>query len=193
MQNHLWWLGKLFLPRQIECLGGYDARGILEAAGVKFLGAVQGAPEFLHVELPTGWKTVKFVATLPTSLQDVDFYIPDDGHFYHLLDANHRPRAEIADQVETESAGFDGDRFCMDVVARFSLGYDTVSTEWDNGRAVWEVLDCNKVIYFTLPIAVPKDVTIEQASQISHAAEARGIEWLNSHYPDWRNPGAYWD
>ena len=35
-----------------------DAKVILEAAGVKFLGVVKDDPMFQYVELPNGWKKV---------------------------------------------------------------------------------------------------------------------------------------
>lgn len=43
-------LGNVFLP------GEPDGKAILEAAGVKFLGPVEGDDLFQYVELPDGWK-----------------------------------------------------------------------------------------------------------------------------------------
>src|SRR3989338_5248098 len=51
-------VGSDTLPTDIGRHSDYDAKAILEAAGVKFLGVVEGDDMFQYVEFPPGWKKV---------------------------------------------------------------------------------------------------------------------------------------
>ena len=62
------------LPTKIKCASGGDPKAILEAAGVKFLGVVEGDSMFQYAELPLGCKKVATDHSMWSKLVD------DKGH-----------------------------------------------------------------------------------------------------------------
>ncbi len=162
-------VGSDTLPTDIGRHSDYDAKAILEAAGVKFLGIVEGDEMFQYVEFPLGWKKV---AT-------------DHSMWSKLVDDKGRARASIF-----YKAAFYDRSAHMSLSMRFGVqeDYDRQDTE---GVAVAHVTDCGKVIHTTEPIQLPADARekFEIADQANKAAGA----WLDRNYPEWRNPGAYWD
>lgn len=147
----------------------HDTKVILEAAGVKFLGVVEGDDMFQRVELPDGWKKVATSHSMHSNLVD------DKG----------RKRAGIF-----YKAAFYDRSAHMHLTTRFSTrrDYDRQDAE---GVAVAYVMDGDEVVHTTDPIKLP-DEKREQYGVARQADEA-AAKWLNDNYPDWRNPAAYWD
>lgn len=148
----------------------YDAKAILEAAGVKFFGVVDGDPMFQYVELPLGWKEI------PT----------DHFMWSKLVDDKGRERARIF-----YKAAF-YDRYAhMSLSTRFNISRDYDQRDKE-GVAVTYVTDSGKVIHTTEPIHLPAKED-RKYYEIGDKADKTAKAWLDQHYPDWRNPGAYWD
>lgn len=157
------------LPTDIRCSDDYDAEAILKAAGVKFLGPVEDDPMFQYVELPQGgWKKV---AT-------------DHSMRSKLLDQKGRERASIF-----YKAAFYDRRAHMSLSCRFSISFDYDRFDKEN-VGVANIMDCGKVIQITEPIAI---VDNDKRWDVSDKARKLAVEWLNKNYPNWQNPGAYWD
>lgn len=147
--------------------GDVDSKKVLEAAGVKFGEVVEGDPLFQYVELPQGWKKVP---TVHSTWSD-------------LVDEKGRKRASIF----YKAAFYDrGAHYNVGCRYGTSIDYERQDKE---GVTVAQVLDGDTVIYTTEPITGEDEKSYALASK----AQAAAAEWLDEHYPDWRNPAAYWD
>lgn len=166
------------LPTEVrDChLGGYgldakvvDSRKTLEKFGVKFLGIVENDPLFQYVELPKGWRKES----------------SDHDMLSYLIDDKGRKRASVF-----YKAAFYDRHAMMHLKTRFSFrqDYDLLEKE---GICVARVFDGNDVMYSTDPVKKTGDNQewYEHEDKICKIAK----DWLNEHYPDWRDPGAYWD
>lgn len=140
------------LPTDIQCDKNYNAKAILEAAGVKFLGPVPDNKLFQYVELPLGWKRIK----------------TDYHNSFSIVDANGHLRAK-----EFYKAAFNDSQASMRLQGR----YDYCVDETDDKTVFTAITDKMKGVIHTIPGA--QDLT--------------ATKWLNANYPDWRNPGAYWN
>lgn len=160
-------VGSDTLPTDIRRHGDYEAQAILEAAGVKFLGVVEGDDMFQFVEFPQGWKKV---AT-------------DHSMWSDLVDDKGRKRASIF----YKAAFYDRSAF-ISLTCRYgaTFDYDRFDKE---GVAVAMVTDCGKPIYTTDPIPANGKEKFDLSDETKKVA----IAWLDENYPDWQNPGAYWD
>ena len=156
------------LPTEIRSFGDWDAKEILEAAGVKFLGPVEGDPLFQYVELPEGWKKVG----------------TDHSMHSRLLDDKDRERASIF-----YKAAFYDRRADLRLTLRFGIrgdGYDRI----EEGVTVAHVTDCGEIIHTTEPITIQdKEKPWVEGEHAKTAAQA----WLDQHYTGWEYPGVYWD
>lgn len=154
---------------------GREGKEILEAAGVKFLGPVQGDPLFQCVELPAGW-----------IMMATDHYM-----WTNLVDEKGRRRASIFYKPEF----YDRDAH-IDLSCRFAVN-SNFQREKDEGVAVFDVRDCDRIIFSTEPAALIKDAQTREDRLANYALEdearAAAVAWLEERYPDWKNPGAYWD
>ncbi len=144
-----------------------DARPVLEAAGVKFIGPVDGDPLFQKVQLPSGWKKE---AT-------------DHSMWSELVDDKGRKRAAIF-----YKAAF------YDRSAHLSLNRRyNISTDYDRlekrKEIVIQVKDGDTVIFSTNMVPEPA----ERRWEVTDAQTTIAKEWLEEHYPDFANPAAYWD
>ncbi|HUC01359.1 MAG TPA: hypothetical protein VMA75_00440 [Candidatus Paceibacterota bacterium] len=157
------------LPTQMGGCRDYDTKKILEAAGVKFGEVVEDDDLFQYVELPAGWKKVS----------------TDHSMHSNLVDDKGRVRARIF-----YKAAFYDRRADLQSERRFGASVDYGRREKE-GVAVANVTDCGKVIYSTEPVKLPDDD--RKSYEASDKAQAAAFKWLDKHYPDWRNPGAYWD
>ncbi len=155
------------LPTDMGRVSKYNAKAILEAAGVKFGSVVKGDPMFQYVELPAGWKKV------PT----------DHSMWSNLVDDKGRVRAAIF-----YKAAFYDRSAHMRLDTRYGVAFDYNRSEKE-GVGVSNVTDCGQVIFSTEPIPTNK----ERSWETSEVTNQLAVEWLDAHYPDWRNPGAYWD
>lgn len=145
------------------------AHAVLERAGVRFLGPVEGDPLFVYVKLPAGWKKV---AT------EHDMHV-------ELCDQKGRVRASIF-----YKAAYYDRRATITTVRRFSysLDYDHWKT---SGECIVRITDCKTIIHSTE--AIKFKYGDEQYWKVSEDAEARAKKWLEEHYPQWNDAGAYWD
>ncbi len=160
-------VGSETLPTDMGQFRGINVKGILETAGVKFFGPVEDDKMFQYVELPQGWKKV------PT----------DHSMWSKLVDYKGRERAAIF-----YKAAFYDRSAHMSLSCRFgvSFDYNLFDSEY---IGVSSVTDGGKVIHTTKPI--PRGD--KKSYDVSNEANALAVKWLNKKYPDWQNPGAYWD
>lgn len=145
------------------------ARPALEAAGVKFLGPVEGDELFEYVELPPGWKKKPTEHSMHTE----------------LIDQNGRKRAGIF-----YKAAFYDRRADINLCTRFSVGQD-YSPERDPDALVCQVRDGERVIFATEP--VKKADGWEAFNAQRDAVMSTATAWLAERYPDWESYTAYWD
>lgn len=155
------------LPREMMRHGDYHPQPILESFGVKFLGNVKGDELFQHVELPEGWKKE------PT----------EHSMWSKLVDDKGRERAAIF-----YKAAFYDLKAHVTLTPRFAVRTDY--DRYDKGEFVSLVTDCEETIY-TTPLIDFDDLV--ESYQRSMQQDSIAQEWLNTNYPDWKNPGAYWD
>ena len=161
-------VGSDTLPTDMGRHSDYDTKAILEAAGVKFLGVVEGDDMFQYVELPKEWKKA---AT-------------DHSMWSKLVDDKGRERASIF-----YKAAFYDRSAHMSLSCRFGVSFDYARFDKEN-IGVANVTDGGKVIHTIEPITVNDD---EKRYDVNDKANKVAVEWLDKNHADWRNPGAYWD
>jgi hypothetical protein len=157
------------LPTNMSWPPDYNTKAILEAAGVKFLGVVDGDDIFQYVKLPEGWKKE------PTH----------HSMWSNLVDDKGRVRALIF-----YKATFYDRSAHLELQRRFDVKQDYDKKK--ENVAVTHVTDGGKVIHTTGPIPLPED-DYDQKCEVLKEVKAKAITWLDENYPDWRDPGAYWD
>lgn len=147
-----------------------NAKEVLEAAGVQFLGIVEDDPMFQYVELPEGWQKV---ATGHSMWSD-------------LVDDKGRKRAGIF-----YKAAFYDRSAHIGVNRRFGVGIDY--NKLDEGVAEAIVTDGGEEIFRSAGVEFDPegDYDLRRAAQDEATTEAR--QWLIERYPDWENAAAYWD
>jgi hypothetical protein len=143
------------------------ARQILEAAGVKFLGPVEGDSLFQYVALPDGW------SKKPT----------DHSMWSHLVDAKGRVRASIF-----YKAAFYDRSAHLGLDSRYSVSFDYDRRD-NSSEAVCNCMDGDTVIHSTEPVAMLAKNDWSAQDKANDAACA----WMNKHFPEWDSPAAYWD
>jgi hypothetical protein len=140
---------------------------VLETAGVKFLGPVQGDSLFQYVELPKGW------SKRPT----------EHSMWSDLVDDKGRKRAGIF----YKAAFYDrGAHLHLNTRYTFSQDYDRAKNE---RVVVAYVMDGETRIYTS------DEIRFEPSDKYPamDRAEKQVTDWLKEHYPEWQNPAAYWD
>ncbi len=163
------------VPTDIRTEGGKIA---LEAAGMKFLGPVNGDELFQYVELPPGWKKVSM---------GNDFWT-------NLVDEKGRERGSIF----YKAASYDRDAF-MNLNVRFRISFDYDRFE-KQGEGVANVYDFGKVVHTTTPIlskssaSTDRNAFYDEKSRAEVKSKRAAEDWLcSAGFADWTNPGAYWD
>jgi len=158
------------LPTDMGRSRDYDTKAVLEAAGFKFVCVVPDDPMFQVVEMPKGWQKK---AT-------------DHSMWSNLVDDKGRVRASIF-----YKAAFYDRSAHMNLVSRFGVSRD-YDREKKEGVAVAVVKDGANVIFTTEPVKLPARED-KNYYEIGDDAQKKAVEWLDQQYPDWKNPGAYWD
>lgn len=160
-------IGSDTLPTDIGRYSSYDEKQILKNVGFKFFEVVEDDPIFQYVKLPEGWRKEQ----------------GGDSRWTKLIDNKGRVRANIF-----YKAAFYDRSAHLSLSRRFnvSYNYDRVDAE---DVATADVTDCGEVIYSTDPI----QLSDKERYTASEKARAMAKSWLHEHYPDWENPGAYWD
>ena len=147
-----------------------------EAMGIVFGDKVDEL--FSNVTLPEGWYKE---AT-------------DHSMWSKLLDAQGRERANIF----YKAAFYDRDAF-LSIISRYSYGTEPVGG-WGAKTDYWQcvVTDCGNVIWASEKVGPepardePRDVWMKwhnEKDDLSTLGEA----WLDEHFPNWKDPLAYWD
>jgi len=143
---------------------------VLATVDIKVLGVVADNHLLQPVTLPIGWKRVTGNLT---------------GYSY-IIDNKNRKRVEILlHQPETGAQ-----RVYMYLCHRYGRSFDH-NRFCNTGECVTRVTDGDRVIYTTRPVVARKHdgimyVTMEES-------DAAASAWLDSHYPKWHQPEAYWD
>jgi hypothetical protein len=140
----------------------------LESLGFEF-GEVDDI--FIDVNLPEGWKIE------PT----------DHSMWSELIDPNGYKRAGIFYKAAfyDRSAHFSLDR-------RYSYGQVYEGMEgYVADRIIYQVSDGDRVIFATKPRTYDERYS-DQYYKDSEKAETEAKEWIDTEFPDWQNPMAYW-
>ena len=154
------------LPSQMS----REARLGLETAGVVFGDPVPGDYLFVYVTLPNGW------------------YKEGTSHdmYSSLMDNKGRKRAGIF-----YKAAFYDRRADLRIESRFEVRQDYNAT---GGTVIYYVTDGGEKVFTTDPIAYKG----EKYGRHHQKAQKKALEtcesWLKSNdFPEWANPGMYWD
>lgn len=164
------------LPKDVDA----QSREALEAAGVKFLGAVAGDAIFQRAQLPPGWEVKR----------------TDRSMWTKLCDEKGRERASIF-----YKAAFYDRSARMSVSCRFKIDTyynadsETIAVARVNDQGTFpfesERLD-NKTELDKYGNYVREKDAYDPPSKRDQA-RAQCSAWLKEHYPDCDNPAAYWD
>lgn len=149
---------------------------VLPREGVDALipaGVVVGDPVddlFVRVTLPAGWRKV------PT----------EHSMWSKLVDDKGRERAAIF-----YKAAFYDRKAHINLTTRYSASY--TGEDWDQppGRKGWYyayVKDGDAIIWRGESVQ-----EVEGDYELSERLLRRAMAWADEHYPDWRDPNAYWD
>lgn len=146
------------------------ARTALEAAGVKFGEVVENDPLFTYVELPEGWHKSGM----------------SDSRGSELRDARGNVRATIF-----YKAAYYDRHASLSICIRYRIHQDyDYEDEHQAIRAV--VRRGDKVVHATA-VRYYGDRYDSTYFRASDQAFAEAESWLDEHYPNWRDPSAYWD
>ena len=155
------------------------ARETLEKWGLKFLGAVEGDPSLVRVELPAGWRK------LPTY----------ETRLVMLVDDQSRERARIV-LFSEHKALIIQPRYGVKEMSHEEIlyGKGAILAVVTDGRIV---TGDDGVLFVTEPVQ-PAAQDNERRSKLERMKVPRELvkqaeSWLDEHYPDWRDPLAYWD
>jgi hypothetical protein len=102
----------------------------------------------------------------------------EDSRLSSLVDDKGRERASIFYKARREAN--------MRLTTRFN-----VKRVYAHGTVVATVTDGEEVIHATEPVRKPEEC--RAAVAVLDNVVATAATWLDERYPDWRNPGAYWD
>lgn len=161
------------LPMSIRChvndKNEFDYKAILKSKGIIFLDLKTNCDQCERcefVELPPEWKIVH----------------AEDQHVLILRDQKNRCRASINKFPNAH---------WMDIFTKFDL---MISTKESDGKyfAEAKVLEAGEVVYEIEPLHSPRCCYLEKY-ELGQRAKQKAIDWLDENYPDWKNPGAYWD
>ncbi len=155
------------LPTKIMTENGAK---ILEKFGVIFGENVEDDPMFQYVTLPEGWAR------------------EGTGHSMHsdVLDEQGRKRIGVF-----YKAAFYDRSAHMWVTRRYASGYD-YDHEKNTGEYVGVVTDGDITIHRTDPLP-SKTEDGKDAWDNYELCQTLAKVWLDKHYPDWKDPAAYWD
>lgn len=159
------------LPTTIGRYDAFDSKAILVDAGVEFLGPVPDDPIFQFVRLPKGWKK----------------RATEHAMWSDLLDEQGRVRAAIF-----YKAAFYDRRAHMTLLSRFTVRRDYDREDVEN-KAVAMAFDMatGKAVMTIVSGTLPDDG--QEKYEVSKRVVAEVVAWLDAKYPEWKNPGKYWD
>ena len=152
------------LPR--ECIGCDQSQ--LETMGIRYGKIVDD--QFVEADLPEGW------AKVPTN----------HSMWSKLVDEQGRERAAIF-----YKAAFYDRHALISLTRRYNYQQDyRDDDDWQNSGRRCIVKDCGETIWASDYIEPTEDVP---GYMLSEQLNPQGEAWLEEHYPDWRDPLAYWE
>lgn len=151
-------------------LGDNKTRAILEKAGVKFIGPVEGDDIFQHVELPDGWKKAG----------------TEHPMWSKLVDEKGRERAAIF-----YKAAFYDRSAHLSLTSRYRIDMDYDRLKKENVVIAY-IKDGEQIIHTTEPKGF-SDKNSPERFELTEQTRSEAANWLKTNFPDWQNPGAYWD
>jgi len=158
----------------------YNDRKQFEQIGIEYEEDVDDL--FVSVILPDGWKKEATNRSMHSE----------------LLDEKGRKRASIF-----YKAAFYDRNAHINLACRFSTsvvpvcGYD--DPDYQKSSWHWLVFDCGKVIHTSPDQLEPRPGQDAERTVWTEWYDRKGefkklgVSWLLAHYPDWKNPLAYWD
>ncbi len=157
------------MPLQIECMStysqDYNGKEVLEAVGVEFFDPIENDPTLQLVKLPVGWK------------------IFSNNSQVMLLDEIGRNRADIY----YKDTPFGNGQVAVFVRSRHYICTDVAeNSKVVLVRAMKNKVSGSRMVYATTALAT------HGYRDALDAAKGQVETWLDCHYPDWRNPTAYW-
>lgn len=159
-------LESALMPRIQMEYGELDSRTSLERLGFVILGEADDL--FYNTQLPAGWKR------------------QGTSHSMHsnVLDAEGRERVNIF-----YKAAFYDRRAHLWVVGRYKPSYEPVNG-WDN---IDYKAEANP--WVALASDGGREIWRSEVLHLSASSDASKVarEWLDSHFPQWQDPFAYWD
>ncbi len=151
-----------------------EMRHILETLGIEFLEPVDDL--FWYVRLPAGWQK----------------RATDHSMWSKLYDDKGRERASVF-----YKAAFYDRSAHINLTRRYSCQICPVNGWGSNTdpTTLWHaiVTDCEKPIWQSEPIGPKPDKPGREWWNAKDALCKVAIDWCDEHYPEWRNPLAYWD
>lgn len=154
------------LPTRIQTENGKE---IMESWGFVFGDVVENDDIFQYAALPEGW------SKKPT----------EHSMWSELIDEQGRKRGSVF-----YKAAFYDRSAHMGLSRRYSYTQNYEAQETDNAR-VGTVTDLGVTIYETEPLPY-KDKNGEEIWDNYDKVNAMAVAWLDEHYPDWKDPTAYW-
>jgi hypothetical protein len=143
-------------------------RAMYEAMGVRFGSVVKDDPLFIEATLPAGWKKVATSHAMRSNVVD--------------------EKGRVRIHVFYKAAFYDR-RATMSAWTRFDTS--TCDTNSECGEPITAfVNDCDGTVRYASDQFFETNMTWNEAYK---AANAMCESWLEAHYPDYKNPLAYWD
>lgn len=158
------------LPVQIRChvntKNQFDYKAILQGKGFVFLDHKTecGTKEF--VEFPKNWRLTKTDSPLVNIITD------DRGRYRGSVhDYFHSSWIELFTKYDV-----------MIKIKEIDLSHFAFAEVWSDV----------KVVYTTDNVVIKSICPIDRY-EAGQSAKSLACKWLDQNYPDWRNPGAYWN
>lgn len=147
----------------------FGMRSILEAAGGRIIPVFNPIPRYVRVELPSGWRVI------PTN----------DYKWTNLVDEKGRKRGEIYCMPT-----FNLPDTYIQACCRYTIVF--VRADLNMSQSISQVKDCEQVLFTSQPFTF-KLHDVESSLSAQHKAGSQSVNWLNEHFPNWRDPSAYWN
>ncbi len=155
------------LPSVSGLLSSENPMGVLSAAGVIWHEPI-GESVIYKVSLPLGWSKIEV-----------------SGATFKLLDDRGRDRATT----------FESSKPFITLSRRFRFSRDHEREKGkDPGEIVAYVRGENGIVLHTTQAVSTKHCRGEDGRhELRARVEEEAEKWLDEYYPNWRDPGAYWD
>jgi hypothetical protein len=156
--------GKYYIPNRFVGMSVDEGKALLEAAGVKFLGS--RLERFFEIIVPD-------TMTISRDSPRMQVIYDSDGNLRGNISVGADPTEEGAVQL----------------FQRFCVTFDIITID-NHDYAVGKVFNGNKLAYESEHIPFP---TLPSArKKMAAKAIELAMTWVDTLWPDWRNPPAYW-